>query len=63
MAWREVYAKAVASNDAVQAEADLERWLSWARRCRLELFKKLATTIKAHWGGVLRGMLDGRSNA
>jgi len=63
MALREVYAKAVASNDAVQAEADLGRWLSWARRCRLEPFKKLAVTIKAHWGGVLRGMLDGRSNA
>lgn len=30
---------------------------------RLEPFKKLATTLKERLGGVVRGMLDGRSNA
>ena len=63
MALREVYARAVASNDANLAESELRKWLSWARRCRLEPFKKLASTITAHLGGVLRGMLAGRSNA
>ena len=30
---------------------------------RLEPFKRLAATLKEHLGGVVRGMLDGRSNA
>ena len=34
-----------------------------AKRSRLEPFKRLASTLKAHLGGVVRGMLDGRSNA
>ena len=63
MGLRAVYARALASNDAQLAEVELRRWLSWARRCRLEPFKRVAATIKAHLGGVLRGMLDGRSNA
>ena len=37
--------------------------MSWARRSRLEPFKRLAVTLKEHLGGVVRGMLDGRSNA
>ena len=37
--------------------------MSWARRSRLEPFKRLAATLKEHLGGVVRGMLDGRSNA
>ena len=32
MALREVYARAVASNDANLAESELRKWLSWARR-------------------------------
>ena len=43
--------------------ADLLGWLSWARRSRLEPFKKLATVLKQRLGGVVRGMLDNRSNA
>jgi transposase len=35
------------------AEAELRSWVSWARRCRLEPFKRLATTIKDHWQGIL----------
>lgn len=41
----------------------LREWLSWAKRSRLEPFKKLAVTIQAHLHGVLRGVLNGRSNA
>ena len=63
MALREVYARARAHNNAENAASDLRDWLSWARRCRLEPFKKLATTIKERFGAVVRGMTDHRSNA
>lgn len=63
MALREVYARARAHNNAEQAGADLRAWLSWARRCRLEPFKKLAATLKERFDAVVRGMTDHRSNA
>ena len=63
MALREVYARARQHNSAEQAASDLKAWTSWARRCRLEPFKKLATTIKERIDAVVRGMLDHRSNA
>lgn len=63
MALREVYAQARAHNSSEQAAADLRSWLSWARRCRLEPFKKLATTLKERFDAVVRGMLDHHSNA
>jgi transposase len=62
-ALREVYARARAHNSAAQADADLRGWLSWARRCRLEPFKKLAVTLKERFDAVVRGMTDHRSNA
>ena len=37
--------------------------MSWARRSRLEPFKRLAATLKTHFDAVVRGMLDHRSNA
>jgi transposase len=63
MGLREVYARARGHNSPEQASADLRAWLSWARRCRLEPFKKLATTIKDRFDAVVRGMTDHRSNA
>lgn len=39
--------------DRPSAEQQLNAWYSWARRCRLEPFKRLALTIKAHWQGIL----------
>lgn len=63
MALRTVYANAVKNNDATLAKAELSSWLSWATRCRLEPFKKLAATLKQRIDGVVRGMLDNRSNA
>jgi len=60
---RQVYARARDSNDEGQAMADLKAWLSWARRSRLEPFKQLALTLQAQFAGVVRGMLDSRSNA
>lgn len=63
MALREVYGAALEHNDSVRAQADLRAWLSWARRSRLEPFKKLARTLTIHFDGVVKGMLDNRSNA
>ena len=63
MALREVYARARAHNDAGKAAADLGQWISWARRSRLESFKRLGATLKEHFDAVVRGMLDHRSNA
>lgn len=34
-------------------EDHLRRWCSWADRSRLEPFKDLSRTIKAHWKGIL----------
>lgn len=62
-ALRTVYSDAAASNSAEFAEGALKKWMSWARRSRLEPFKRLASTLKEHLSGVVRGMLDGRSNA
>jgi transposase len=63
MALRTVYANAARHNDETLARAELARWLSWAKRSRLEPFKKLATTLVQRLDGVVRGMLDNRSNA
>jgi transposase len=63
MALREVFANARTHNQAELASAELKAWLSWARRSRLEPFKRLAATLKAHFESVVRGMLDHRSNA
>lgn len=62
-ALRVVYATGGNSNCATTAEAALTSWISWARRSRLEPFKKLAATLKERMAGVVRGMLDGRTNA
>ena len=58
-----VYAAARGHNNPEQAGADLRGWLSWARRSRLEPFKKLAATIKDRFDAVVRGMVCHRSNA
>lgn len=63
MALRTVYANAARHNNATQAKSELKAWLSWATRCRLAPFKKLASTLKQRLDGVVRGMLDNRSNA
>jgi transposase len=41
----------------------LKAWLSWARRCRLEPFKRPAATLGQRLAAVVRGMTDHRSNA
>ncbi len=49
-ALREIFRTA---NSPAQAEPLLQRWYSWARRCRLEPIKKVAATLKLHWHGIL----------
>ncbi len=46
-----------------EAEALLDGWLSWARRCRLPAFVKLARTITAQRDGILAAVRLGLSNA
>lgn len=58
-----VYGAARVHNNPEQASADLRGWLSWARRSRLDPFKKLAATIKDRFDAVVRGMVEHRSNA
>ena len=45
-----------------EAEDKLKAWYSWARRCRLEPFKRLALTLKAHWRGILNAFDSRLSN-
>jgi transposase len=47
---REIFQSA---QSAAEAEPLLEKWYSWARRCRLEPIKHTAKTLKEHWQGIL----------
>lgn len=48
---------------AQAAERLLDRWLVWARRCRLPSFVKLARTITEQRDGILAAIQHGLSNA
>jgi transposase len=48
---------------AAAAERLLDRWLTWARRCRLTSFVKLARTITEQRDGILAAIRHGLSNA
>jgi len=63
MALREVFAQARQHNRTDLAATDLKGWISWARRSRLDSFRRLGATLKTHFDAVVRGMLDNRSNA
>jgi len=58
-ALREVFAQGAG---IVHATALLEAWISWARRCRLAPFKRLAATLKKHRDGILEHFRSGLSN-
>ncbi len=45
-----------------QASVALEKWLSWARRCRIPAFVKLAKTITKHRPSILAAIEHGLSN-
>jgi transposase len=63
MGLRQVYALAKIHGDVVTAAADLKDWIGWARRSRLEPFKRLGATLAKHFDAVVRGMFEHRSNA
>jgi len=44
------------------AEQKLEQWIRWARRSRLEPFKRVAATIRKHTAGILAYIRSGLSN-
>ena len=48
---------------AEHAERLLDRWVDWARRCRLPSFVKLARTITEQREGILAAIRHGLSNA
>lgn len=45
-----------------KATEALEKWLSWARRCRIPAFVKLAKTIAKHRPSILAAIEHGLSN-
>ena len=49
--------------DRQSAQPLLERWYSWARRCRIEPIKKVAKTLKDHWEGILNAFDSKLTNA
>jgi transposase len=49
------------SHDA--AEAELNRWLSWAQRCRIKEFVELGKKIKRHKAAILTTIKVGLTNA
>lgn len=68
-AWRmkvalaQVYEAAANSHSQEVAKQGLQSWIGWASRSRLQPFKRLARTLRAHFEGVIAGMQQGRSNA
>jgi len=50
------------AGNAEEAEVLLDAWYRWARRCRLEPFKRLASTLKDRRAGILRGFDSKLSN-
>jgi transposase len=48
--------------DEGRARQKLDEWIRWARRSRLEPFKRVAATIRAHADGILAYVRTGLSN-
>lgn len=44
------------------AAQELDRWISWARRCRLPAFKRLGATLREHKAGIIEHFRSGLSN-
>ena len=59
-ALRNLYAARPAPDEASHL---LDRWISWARRCRLPAFKRLGATVRQHKAGILEHFRSGLSNA
>lgn len=46
-----------------EAEKEMNHWISWARRSRIDSFKELALKIKRHMEYILNFISTGISNA
>ena len=55
--------RAVFRGDPAGARASLDRWLSWACRCRVPQFVELSRKVRRKREGVLRSIELGVSNA
>ena len=53
LALREMLAETWEHDDRASAEEHLEAWCGWASRSRLEPFRKLRASVKAHWEGIM----------
>jgi transposase len=49
--------------DYAGAVAELDRWLGWAQRSRINVFVELGRKIKRHRGAILATIAHGLSNA
>lgn len=56
---RDPYAARFSAEDAGPL---LERWISWARRCRLPALKRLAAILRARRDGIIEHFRIGLSN-
>lgn len=55
--------RAVFRGDPADARASLDRWLSWACRCRIPQFVELSRKVRREREGILRAIELGVSNA
>lgn len=51
------------SKDATTAKAELDGWIRWAQRCRIDVFVKLRQKIRRHYDAILATMEYHISNA
>lgn len=51
------------NKDPIEAEAELEHWLKWAQRCRIDVFIELGRKIRRHKEYILNFIRTGISNA
>jgi transposase len=59
-AFRAIFAGDLADHEAAEL---IDRWCSWAQRCRLAPFIKAARTIRTHREGILAAIRLGLTNA
>ncbi|MFG2843607.1 transposase, partial [Kitasatospora sp. NPDC048296] len=53
----------IARTEGAHAAAEaLDRWLSWARRCRIPVFVELARKVRRHHDAILHAIVEELSN-
>jgi transposase len=53
---KETFQAILSRRNADIAEREFKDWYGWARRSRLEPFKRLANTMRDHWAGIRRAL-------